>query len=96
MGLLAFVLISLFILWLRRRRKRRTRSGIPFRIRDYVMMRDRYRCVYCGKAPIGRDLHLDHVMPWSRGGDSMPSNLVVSCANCNLSKGDKTPEEWRR
>jgi hypothetical protein len=38
-------------------------------------------------------LTLDHVVPRSRGGDSVWENVVTSCAPCNLRKGDRLPEE---
>jgi 5-methylcytosine-specific restriction endonuclease McrA len=46
--------------------------------------------VYCGST--GR-LTLDHVVPRSRGGDSVWENVVTSCAPCNLRKGNRLPEE---
>lgn len=52
-------------------------------------------CFYCGDKVSGRSLHLDHIIPLSRGGDHTPENLCFSCAPCNLSKANKTPEEWR-
>jgi len=36
---------------------------------------------------------LDHVLPRSRGGDSVWENVVTACAPCNLKKGDRLPEE---
>ena len=36
---------------------------------------------------------LDHVVPRSRGGDSVWENVVTSCAPCNLKKGNRLPEE---
>ena len=50
-----------------------------------------WRCVYCG-TPGGR-LTLDHVIPRSRGGDSVWENVVTSCAPCNLRKGNRLPHE---
>ena len=51
--------------------------------RRALFARDGWRCVYCGSA--GR-LTLDHVVPRSRGGDSVWENVVTSCAPCNLRK----------
>ena len=62
-------------------------------LRAYVFHRDGYRCVYCGDRP--EVLHCDHVVPFSKGGRSEPSNLVASCAPCNISKGARSVEEWR-
>ena len=42
----------------------------------------------------GKD-HLEHKMPISRGGSNLYENLEVACAKCNLSKSDKTEEEYR-
>lgn len=51
-------------------------------------------CWWCGKAVKWEDRHDDHLIPLSRGGTDWPSNMVVSCAFCNLSKHDKTPDEF--
>jgi len=59
--------------------------------RRALFARDNWRCVYCGTAT-GR-LTLDHVVPRSRGGDSVWENVVTSCAPCNLRKGNRLPEE---
>ena len=59
--------------------------------RRALFARDGWRCVYCGTTS-GR-LTLDHVVPRSRGGDSVWENVVTSCAPCNLRKGNRLPEE---
>ena len=59
--------------------------------RRALFARDGWRCMYCGTAS-GR-LTLDHVVPRSRGGDSVWENVVTACAPCNLKKGDRLPEE---
>ena len=59
--------------------------------RRALFARDNWRCVYCGST--GGRLTLDHVVPRSRGGDSVWENVVTSCAPCNLRKGDRLLEE---
>ena len=59
--------------------------------RRALFARDGWRCVYCGTAS-GR-LTLDHVVPRSRGGDSVWENVVTSCAPCNLRKGNRLLHE---
>ena len=59
--------------------------------RRALFARDGWRCAYCGTTN-GR-LTLDHVVPRSRGGDSVWENVVTSCAPCNLRKGDRLLEE---
>ena len=61
--------------------------------RRALFARDGWRCVYCGTSS-GR-LTLDHVVPRSRGGDSVWENVVTSCAPCNHKKGDRLLEEAR-
>lgn len=59
--------------------------------RKNLMHRDRYTCQYCGK--MGSDLTIDHIYPRSRGGKDEWENVTVACLKCNVSKGNKTPEE---
>jgi hypothetical protein len=67
---------------------------IPREISDAVKRRDGSKCAYCGDTEGPFDL--DHILPWSRGGQHSAENLTVACATCNRSKGAKTPEEWRQ
>ena len=70
----------------------RVPRGVQRKIsRRALFARDGWRCVYCGNAS-GR-LTLDHVVPRSRGGDSVWENVVTSCAPCNLRKGNRLPHE---
>lgn len=62
-------------------------------LRSAVFERDGHACQYCGDT---ENLHCDHVMPKSRGGSDEMDNLVTACGPCNMSKGAKTPEEWRQ
>lgn len=51
------------------------------------------RCYICGKLiPIG-EREVDHIIPVSKGGSSLPSNLAVACKQCNRKKHAKMPEE---
>lgn len=57
-------------------------------LRHQIMERDGYTCQICGKyMPDGADIHIDHIIPVSKGGKTVPGNLQVLCAKCNLSKG---------
>ena len=35
----------------------------------------------------GVDMHADHIVPWSRGGHTVPDNCQMLCRDCNLKKG---------
>jgi 5-methylcytosine-specific restriction endonuclease McrA len=55
-----------------------------------VMVRDDFRCVYCGTI---HNLNIDHVFPQSKGGKNTFENTVTSCVKCNNRKGDRTLRE---
>ena len=61
--------------------------------RKAVLARDAWTCQYCGHQATG--LTVDHVIPRSRGGESVWENIVASCAPCNRRKGNRTPHEAR-
>lgn len=60
------------------------------RLRFRILVRDRFRCVYCGARATdpGVKLDVDHVKPRSRGGKTEPSNLATACWPCNNGKSD--------
>ncbi len=47
-------------------------------------------CAYCGCTH--EKLTGDHLIPRSKGGESIPENIVPACSACNSEKADK---EWR-
>lgn len=53
-------------------------------------------CSYCGKEISRKSMHIDHVIPISRGGVNSIDNLVPSCRSCNLSKGTMTLNNFRK
>ncbi len=47
-------------------------------------------CFYCHKPFNGRRKKtIDHVIPVTKGGEHVMSNLVVACQSCNSAKGDR-------
>lgn len=75
---------------LRKYHAKSQRSLMTPELRRRIAERDNYTCQICGKyMPDGVGLHIDHIVPVSRGGKTVPSNLQVLCSKCNGSKGNR-------
>jgi len=60
---------------------------IPTGVKRLVWERDGGKCVECGSQ---KDLHFDHIIPWSKGGSSTdPNNVQILCGRHNLKKSDR-------
>jgi hypothetical protein len=69
-----------------------TRRGIPLSLRYEVLKRDSFRCVKCGCSPAterSTQLHVDHIVSWANGGETILENLQTLCSKCNLGKSNK-------
>lgn len=69
-----------------------TPRSISLSLRYKVLRRDHFRCVIYGRSPAkdhAIELHVDHIIPWSKGGQNVEDNLRTLCFDCNLGKGDK-------
>ena len=65
-------------------------------IRWQVFQRDNWRCVACGHdAHDGRILHVDHILPRSKGGKDEISNYQTLCEVCNIGKSNKDKTDLR-
>ncbi|GAN33981.1 MAG: HNH endonuclease [Candidatus Brocadia sp. AMX2] len=70
----------------------KTNRSISLSLRYNVLKRDNFKCVMCGNTPAlssGVQLHIDHIVPWSGGGETIIENLQTLCSECNLGKSDK-------
>lgn len=73
-----------------------TNRGINLQLRFIVMRRDNFKCVKDGRSPathIGITLHVDHIIPWSKGGETVLENLQTLCSECNLGKSNLDDKE---
>ncbi|HYU13617.1 MAG TPA: HNH endonuclease [Stellaceae bacterium] len=71
---------------------RRTPRHVNWRQRAIILMRDGARCRLCGAdPPSGARLHIDHIVPWSRGGETVVENLQILCEQCNIGKSNVAP-----
>lgn len=65
---------------------------MSYGLRYRILERDQFACAACGAtADDGIKLHVDHIVPVSKGGRTEESNLQVLCAECNLGKFDRMP-----
>jgi 5-methylcytosine-specific restriction endonuclease McrA len=71
---------------------RRFRKPVKFS-RVNIYSRDNYTCQYCGTKKRAAELTYDHVVPRSRGGKTVWTNIATCCVECNLKKGSRTPEQ---
>lgn len=44
-------------------------------------------CPICGEHFEYEEMHADHIVPWSKGGKTVPDNCQMLCRDCNLKKG---------
>lgn len=73
--------------------QRKTGRDPSLRLRFRVLLRDNFACKQCGASPakqLGVELHIDHIFPWSKGGETTIDNLQTLCSNCNLGKSNLT------
>lgn len=71
--------------------ERRGSRDASLRMRFRVLKRDDFKCRACGASPSmspGLHLHVDHVKPWSAGGETIDANLQTLCEHCNLGKSN--------
>lgn len=71
--------------------KHRTSRNINTLLRFKVLSRDNFKCCFCGASPAKNpsvELHVDHIIPWSKGGETVIDNLQTLCSKCNLGKSD--------
>lgn len=59
-------------------------------LRYKILKRDNFTCQACGiTAKDGIKLHIDHIIPISKGGKTTEDNLQVLCEDCNIGKSNK-------
>lgn len=71
--------------------KHKTKRDINWRLRFLVMRRDDFKCVACGRNPALDSeiiLHIDHILAWDNGGETIYENLQTLCSICNIGKSN--------
>ena len=85
----------------KRRMKRRLREGQAYigdsRVDSIIASwksQALFNCYYCGFECYRPQLHVEHVIPISKGGTHTVANVAKACGHCNQSKRDKMPSEF--
>ena len=70
--------------------KQYQRQAMSSTLRYEILKRDGFHCVLCGRGrEDGVKLEVDHIVPVSKGGKTIKSNLRTLCQDCNRGKSDK-------
>jgi ATP adenylyltransferase len=72
------------------------KDPIPDSLYYRVLKESGGRCALCGTTRDDRPLHVDHIKPRSKGGETEYGNLQVLCSKCNLTKGNKDETDFRQ
>jgi 5-methylcytosine-specific restriction endonuclease McrA len=70
-------------------RTQHTRQPIPYAEYLKLLWQVPLECAYCHRRPPDVKLHIDHIVPASRGGSSQRPNLQFLCTTDNLRKSNK-------
>ncbi|NBS86595.1 MAG: HNH endonuclease [Verrucomicrobia bacterium] len=68
---------------------------VPDSLRYRVLKKAGGKCELCGALKQDTTLHIDHIVPRSRGGSNDESNLQILCFKCNLGKSNKDETDFR-
>lgn len=60
--------------------------------RRSILLRDRFRCQYCGERFEAEELTFDHVIPRAAGGQTVWENILSACVECNKKKRNSLPD----
>lgn len=77
------------------RRAAKLKSEGNFTAKEFcaVLIKQDNKCYWC-KNLIVNVPQADHYIPLSKNGSNDITNIVASCSTCNLSKGNKMPDEF--
>ena len=71
------------------------RENIPPKLRFEILEKYNHTCQYCGRKAPEVELEIDHIIPISKGGQTIAENITVSCRKCNNGKSNKILNQLR-
>ncbi len=78
--------------------RRRTPRDVNWRLRAKVLIKHSCICQMCGDSPAKNPntiLHVDHILAWANGGETVEENLQTLCEKCNIGKSDQLLPDQR-
>lgn len=75
-------------------KKSEYRKNIPIELRERLLIKQDYKCPFCGKC-IDISSHVDHIVPFKYVGDELDDNLQMLCGTCNAKKSDSIDYQIR-
>ena len=85
---------------LAQQKRRALKSGAAINLQaikqwmDKVKNKRAAKCYHCQNRIPTTEIHFDHIVALSAGGEHSIRNLCVSCPSCNLKKGAKPLRLW--
>ncbi len=74
----------------------RARPSFSTKDKEFLYDRQKGKCNGCKvKFPM-RNMTVDHIKPFSKGGSDKPSNLQLLCGACNSTKGNGTQAQFQK
>ncbi len=74
---------------LTREKKYLTIRGFPDHMKEVAYNKQNGKCARCKKPFEPREMHGDHIRPWSKDGETNQANCQLLCGTCNGIKSDK-------
>ena len=68
-------------------------AASPKFCRRSILLRDHFKCQYCGERFDSQELTFDHVIPRANGGETRWDNILTACVPCNTAKRSR-PANW--
>jgi HNH endonuclease len=68
---------------------------VPASLRYRALKRDGGKCLLCGALAKDKPMHVDHIIPRSKGGLNTLENLQTLCFECNGGKNNRDDTDFR-
>jgi len=78
----------------KRARKKANGGKLSPGIISKLLSRQKTRCAICRTSLKKTGHHLDHIIPLTRGGKNIDSNIQLTCPTCNMQKNARDPIEF--